>query len=187
MSVTDEHVQFTLRYHYHVGKDAADDRKRTIDMARRYLYSGVEGSIICDIDETAIDNREYMAMLLDECKQFPYGWDNWCRSIRAAAAPEVWHLYAQTSDSVRWIFISSRDESLDVWTRYLIRREYGDVPPADIICAGDCKASRIAEIVQQESVALYLDDQILPAWGVTRLVFPNYVYGAHASALEAKQ
>ena len=46
-------------------------------------------AVILDVDETVLDNSPYEVKLIQENKNYPWGWDNWCRLAVAKPIPGV--------------------------------------------------------------------------------------------------
>jgi hypothetical protein len=176
---------YMARVDMHESIDASTDRRRAISVCSRLLESGRGGTVIVDIDETAIDNGVYMRQCGEKREAFPEGWPEWVAKRASPATPEIWFLYEQNKHQYRWIFVSSRDTCHTAETADVIWREYGtEIIPDDILCVGDAKRYVVQDIIRSRlDTILYIDDQILPVnlYTTSRVIFPNYVYGAHSS------
>jgi predicted secreted acid phosphatase len=172
---------FRQRVEYHNSDDAAAERQKIFHMCDSVLDKAKKGVVICDIDETAIDNYEHMVWLADNMLEHPAGWEQWCLDTKAPATGPIYCLHEKYHLKHNFAFVSSRHESLQECTKENMQREYGNVA---VLCVGEKKGDLIRTMIRDKmGVVLYIDDQILPVnlFSASRVIYPNYVYGAHAS------
>lgn len=147
---------------------------------------GSESALIVDVDDVLLDTTPYSRRLIATGKQFPSGWDTWCKKAMAKPVSNMQSLltYLTGDGPINIHAVSSRHERLQECTVANITRHYPMINPDQIVCAGDNKWEYIRCLAGQHDVGMVIDDKAMPPVEniMLQIVWPNYVYGAHASA-----